>query len=853
MRTLETDGGDPAPTDDVVSLTRDPAGPASESGGARHARLIGRYIILETLGEGGMGVVYAAYDPSLDRKVALKLLRPGGDDRKPGSGFRREQRLLAEAKALARLSHPNIVAIHDVGTNEGRVFLAMELLGAGTLRSWFEGRTRSRREVIEMFVRIGRGLAAAHATGVIHRDFKPDNVLLDGEGTPKIVDFGLAQVIAEEGGPVPDAATAGGLRLAIPGTATPTSALIGTPAYMAPEQFLGRSPDPAADQFAFCVSLYEALFHERPFAGGTVLEIAGAVVSGERRPMSPGVRLPRSLVGLLERGLAPAKAVRHASMQALVDRLEQHLRSPVRRRLAVPLMTAAILAVTASAGMYVRDKRRAFDRTVTGIVAGGAAALDEADQAIRGVEALRTTVVARRADEPPTDAELDDRDDRKIGELVAYTDERYGRALQAAESAMLLDPGRAEARELAGRALFGRLRADLEADREPNAEAWSRLALYDSGGQLRGRLTALGALTVEAAVAIPGARADIERFVRVPDGSGRFDLVEDERPLPIAGLALDRGSYRVTVRAPGRPEVRLPILLRAGARERLRAVLPRAQDLPADFVLVSAGELLVGSSIDGDLRRDLFHAPALHRMSGAHFLIKRHETTFAEWIAFLDALPPVERARRTPRAATIGTQGNLELRRLGDGRWRLRLQTTSAHATEAELGQPLRDPARTGFESQDWSKLPVSAVSAEDAAAYARWLRDTGRVPGARLCTNVEWEHAARGADGRPYPHGWRLFPGDANYNGTFHEDLRAYGPVMVGSFPRSDSPYGVSDMAGNLWEWVRASSAGSAVVLRGGGFAFNAVAQRSDARDQAEPAMRDITVGVRLCADFRE
>src|SRR5262245_19355591 len=205
---------------------------------------------------GAMGVVYAAYDPDLDRKVALKLLRP--DD----AGARdeaRQARLVREAKAIAKLSHPNVVSIFDVGVHDGRVFLAMEYLPGGTLRQWLAGERRGWRAIVARFIEVGRGLAAAHGEGLVHRDFKPDNVLLDKNGAPKIVDFGLVRVTAGEG---PDA-EALPLAETVPPeksggntTLTRTGALTGTPAYMAPEQFLSGTVDARSDQFAFSVALY---------------------------------------------------------------------------------------------------------------------------------------------------------------------------------------------------------------------------------------------------------------------------------------------------------------------------------------------------------------------------------------------------------------------------------------------------------------------------------------------------------------------------------------------------------------------------------------------------------------------
>lgn len=275
---------------------------------------VGRYIVIERLGAGAMGVVYAAYDPKLDRKIALKLLRPqqGGGDQ-----ARRNARLEREAQAIAKLSHPNVVGIFDVGVNDDRVVLAMEYLGGGTLRDWIAAKKPPWREILKMFIEVGNGLSAAHTEGLIHRDFKPDNVLLDRNGVPKVVDFGLVRLTSltdaatyssEDMTADADAGKAVDLAAAVSGTSGPaaltrTGALAGTPAYMAPEQFLGKPIDARTDQFAFCVALYEALYGERPFAGETVIALADSVTSGRVRDATKDSQVPGWVRRALLRGL----------------------------------------------------------------------------------------------------------------------------------------------------------------------------------------------------------------------------------------------------------------------------------------------------------------------------------------------------------------------------------------------------------------------------------------------------------------------------------------------------------------------------------------------------------------------
>jgi tetratricopeptide (TPR) repeat protein/tRNA A-37 threonylcarbamoyl transferase component Bud32 len=291
---------------------------------------VGRYVVLQQLGRGGMGVVYAAFDPQLDRKVALKLLHVQPHETLDGGGG--PSRLQREALALAKLTHPNVITIHDVGTHEGAVFLAMEFIDGQTLGDWAETR-RPWREVIAMFVAAGRGIAAAHGAGIVHRDFKPDNVMIGKDGRPRVLDFGLARA-AETGdvarSPVDPALD---VPLTISSTLdtklTVTGAVMGTPAYMAPEQHFGRAVDERSDQFAFCVSLYEALYGERPFAGDNLAALAFAVTEGKVREAPSGSAVPTWLRRVLLRGLAREPAERWPSMDELLRELG---RDPTRTR-----------------------------------------------------------------------------------------------------------------------------------------------------------------------------------------------------------------------------------------------------------------------------------------------------------------------------------------------------------------------------------------------------------------------------------------------------------------------------------------------------------------------------------------
>jgi tetratricopeptide (TPR) repeat protein len=309
---------------------------------------VGRYVILALVGRGGMGEVYAAYDPQLDRRVAVKLLGNQHSESQEGEA---QARLLREAQAIGRLSHPNVVAAYDVGTWDDRVFIAMEFVEGETLAGWSRRTSRHWSEVRDVFAGAARGLAAAHEAGLIHRDFKPQNVMVDGQGRARVMDFGLARRLPEDerigrGGQPPVDSALSDLPATLPQTLGLTRAgtLVGTPSYMAPEQFQGRPASTRSDQFSFCVALYEALYDERPFSGHDVASLREAVLAGRVRVPSVRRTVPAWLRRIVLRGLSPADEDRFPSMTALVEALERRRPRLRRRILAAGLVMSALFA-----------------------------------------------------------------------------------------------------------------------------------------------------------------------------------------------------------------------------------------------------------------------------------------------------------------------------------------------------------------------------------------------------------------------------------------------------------------------------------------------------------------------------
>ncbi|WP_096328675.1 serine/threonine-protein kinase [Nannocystis exedens] len=299
---------------------------------------IGRFVVLRELGAGAMGVVYAAYDAKLDRRLAIKVL----SDKYPGEHERGTSRLEREAQALARLSHPNVVQVYEVGPVEGGIYIAMELVHGRTLREWLSDAPRDWRAVLAVFMQVGAGLQAAHASGVVHRDIKPDNIVVGEDGRVRVLDFSLAAPIDRQA----ELDALGDMRVSSL-LLTQDGGFVGTPAYMSPEQFLGTPTDARSDQFSYCVTLWEALYGERPFPGATVEQIRAALLRG--RPAAPAHdRAPAAIRRAVERGLQIDPGARHPDFTALLAALA---RDPYRTHKWVAGLSALLLAVAAGTAL----------------------------------------------------------------------------------------------------------------------------------------------------------------------------------------------------------------------------------------------------------------------------------------------------------------------------------------------------------------------------------------------------------------------------------------------------------------------------------------------------------------------
>ena len=321
-----------APADRLIPPRRPATGPIV-------GMPFGRYTLTDRLGAGAMGVVWRASDPKLGRHVALKLLRR--------HDATLTDRLIREAQSMAQVSHPNVVAVYDVGFTEGNSYIAMELVEGTSLRAWQTAKSHTVPEIVAAYVAAGRGLAAAHAAGIVHRDFKPDNVLVGTDGRARVTDFGLAAAKVGESGthePIGDVAL------------TTAGSVLGTPAYMAPEQFSSGNVDSRTDQFNFCVALYEALYEERPFEGKTFRELGDTVIEGRVKPPPTGTQVSSALRAILLRGLATKPGDRFASMDHLLAELVRDRARPWRRTAIAAAALAAALALGLVSDWAVRGR-----------------------------------------------------------------------------------------------------------------------------------------------------------------------------------------------------------------------------------------------------------------------------------------------------------------------------------------------------------------------------------------------------------------------------------------------------------------------------------------------------------------
>ncbi len=516
-----------------------------------------------------------------------------------------------------------------------------------------------------------------------------------------------------------------------------------------------------------------------------------------------------------------------------------------RRYLRNAVLVGAPLLLVALYGFVQIKAARDLDQRVAEHVASGKKVHSIATQKKHDLDALRTLAFAA----------FDDRQ-REKGEtlweqardLSASTDNLFRSAGQAFEAALTVRGSRSDVRELLGDILFERA---LLAEQSRNVflrdELIERLSVYDDTGERMQQWSAPARLTIESEPS--GATVTIARYA--PDKSGRLSLSEPRQlgTTPIATAAVPPGSYMLTLTSKKRPVVRYPILLGRDEKLRVDIPLPLAADIPKGFVYIPPGRFLFGSSDQEMVRRQFLTAVPLHQVTTDGYLIAKHETTYAEWIKYLRSMSPETRLAQLGTTGKKGAMGGAtSLQVLPDGSWRFSM-TPASKTYEAKSGQRIIYRSRKMRIRQNWLRFPASGMTFAEATAYADWLDKTGRVPGARLCTDHEWERAARGADDRMFPHGSQLRPEDANYDETYGKVLDSMGPDEVGSYAASRTPFGIYDMVGNVFEWTISSVKPNQVVARGGAYFYDQTTSRISNRFILETTFQDPSLGIRICA----
>ena len=824
-----------------------------------------------------MGRVYLGHDLLLDRPVAIKFI----DQELPTAQAR--QRFRIEAVALARLHQPNVMAVYRASYVAGRPYIVGELVSGKSLDQL--EKPVSWRRTLEIACALARGLAAVHRCGVLHRDLKPSNAILTADGQAKLVDFGIAKLVESAGqraratefagtetGPIPateidswsgiatlsmePSAQDGKQPIDSPPAAVLTSpgTRMGTPLYMSPEVWQQEPATARSDVYSLGAMLYELCSGKPPHSKDTLegLELQVKQTDAPKLAETAPV-VDRRLALIIDRCIRRDPKERFASGVELCAELERLSgRLVLGRRLALLSVISVFLILVlliAGSALYSWVSTR---RAVAAHLLEARRAIMDAHQQSQGLEELRRKTFAAFDNQQSVEGE-------KLWTRVLGVTQKsllaYQLATRSLERALALDPKRRDVRERVSEVLYEQaVLLDQNHRDTQRDDMLTRLANITAGesNEFLHAWTRPGHISLTITPATATATISVLRYVA--DDQGRLipSLVKVLGTTPLSSLALEPGSYLLVLTAPGRITVRTPLLVHHGEFINQDVYLPTLSEVPSGFVYVPAGRFLFGAAGDERIRRKIFRSvPPLHEIFTRPYLIAQHETTFAEWIEFLEALPPEQRERHRPRSQATSSQEQIDLRQGPDGVWQIALRPTLNQQHLARRGESIDYPTRARRKAVNWQRLPVVGVDLSDAQAYLNWLTETGKVLGARLCTEYEWERAARGADAREYPHGDVLNPDDANFDETYGRQPLSMGPDEVGAHPASQSPFTVDDLSGNVWEWVASTLEHDQFVLRGGAYYFDVLTAQVNNRQPVEPTLRNNLLGLRVCADL--
>ena len=764
------DGSLPPPSDRLEAMPGRIAGP--------------RYTLRETLGSGGAGDVVAALDREIRRVVALKTLQ-----RHRSSDWVASSRFVEEARITAQLEHPNIIPVYDLGAAEdGQPYYTMRVVKRRTLRDLLASPAQRQdwtmARLLGAFLQVTRALAYAHSRGVIHRDVKPENILLGDFGEVYLADWGIARVDAKstlqihgEGSTPP------------PGISSPA----GTLGYMAPEVLRGdwHSVDHRIDLFALGVVLYEMLAGVAPFDGRIAPEIMLATCTKEPRPpreLVPGT--PLLLEDLCLQMLAKDPKERPPSCDDVARQIEEFLEgAKERERRREEARTLCLRAQEIVARFETLEKDRERLQKEAEVLLEPIVGWEPIDKKRPGWQREDAAVRAEK------DAAL----------VLAEAIELYTKALG-------YDADSEEAHAGLAQLYWSRARA-AETERAAAQQVYYEALVMEHD---RGPFTAL--LRADARLSLrtnpSGAHVVAQRYHE----NDRVLVPSEERYLgrtPIQDVRLEPGSYQLVVKSAGYRDVRYPVLVGRGESHEGELNLYTEEEIGAGFVYVPGGTAIIG----GD--SDAYNVLPRQEPYIADFAIAKLPVTFREYCMFLDDLEKSDAGLVRKRAPSDmrGSEGMCAV--LGPNGW-------------MPYEQLVEGEARKMFPREtDW-EVPVSFIDWFDARAFCRWTAKRTGAP-IRLATELEWEKAARGVDGRAYPWGDRFDP-------TFCKmrDSRPFAqqPEPVGTFPTDESPYGVRDMAGGMREWV-----GDIVGQKAAG-ELDAEPEPAEGAERAESSWREIRSG---------
>ncbi len=512
------------------------------------------------------------------------------------------------------------------------------------------------------------------------------------------------------------------------------------------------------------------------------------------------------------------------------------------------LLTIPVLLIAAYIGVQITARRKLEGR-INALVEDARGVLREAAQQDQDTIRLRNESFAQFDGKHKDDGEAVW---SKARESAQKADRIYNRAAQILESALMLDATRADVREQLAQALYQRASnsdRDRDRQRQKRDDLLERMALYDVRGTLQQRWKSPAKVTISTSPL--GAQVQLQRYFDEKNGRKALTPAKDLGVTPLFDVSLEPGSYLLTLTAAGRVDVRYPLLVERDEQLRIEVPMPTRSEVPAGYVFIPKGRFLFGYGEDDNLRKTFFGTAPLHPVVLDSYLIAQNETTFGDWIEFLESLPAKERQLRLPHAARGAAGGILELAEDVKSGWVLKIQPQDK-VLIAKRGEPIELPTSGPRHRQDWLRFPVGGISYADGVAYAEWLKASGRLHGAQVCSEAEWERAAKGADEREYPHGDTLAIEDANFDTTYQTGRTGVmGPDTVGSHSLSASPFQVFDMVGNHWEMTGSVLGKDEVVARGGSYFFDALTGRSSNRVVIPDNQRANDNSLRICASW--